>query len=111
MKAVFQLAFCLFYVASSYAITQERTEIVASTFQQSSGDETQVKQHSPRIHKGFPRYREAKPKTGAEFALLEGSLGEVPFLIPVALLEIRESSFKSITVFDRAASRAPPVQL
>jgi hypothetical protein len=112
MRTILKLAFLVFYLASSYAITQERTVMIAGAVQHSSAkhDQTQVDKNSREAHDGFPNYRQAKPKTGAGI-----NFRQTPavFVLDVCseTLETQSVSFKALFSLECSLSRAPPVQL
>jgi hypothetical protein len=111
MRRVLQFLFLVFYFASSYAISQERTALIVSELQHSSSREsaTQLDAGCKQLHNSFPNFRQAKPKAGGDTSFAGAAL--VAFLP-----ELCEQSFhlqifplKSRTTIERIPSRAPPL--
>lgn len=113
MKAALRLLFLLFYVASSYAITQERTALIVEKFQRSSSrdDGTQVKKGCKSLFDGFPKYRQAKPK--ASFDLYFHHTEAVHLLPHVSdrSFELQTISLKSLFSLASILFRAPPARV
>ena len=112
MKAVLQLSFIVFYLASSYAITQERTELQVERSQQAAtGNSGSIDQACHECHFAFPHFRQATPKAGA---VAYFSHMEAVHLIPhvaTGSFPAQKVSFKSISSLENTLLRAPPIQL
>ncbi len=111
MRRTFHLLFLVFYVASSYAISQERIRLIVSELEHSSSHDvqTQVDTGCKQLRNGFPNYQRAKPKTICSLCFGENQ--------PVCLSELSEPFFQRQTDpyvlhSDRESvlSRAPPFQ-
>ena len=110
MRRISQLLFLVFYVASSYAISQERVSQVVSDLQRSSSREDGAEldtDHNPSVH-GFPIYRQAKPKAGCDAYF--GPVESVHLLPHESdrSFHAQTSSLKSLRSIERLLSRAPP---
>ena len=113
MRRAFQFLFLLFYVGSSYAVTQERTVLEADQVQHSASksDQTLIDESCKHPADGYPSYRQAKPKAGSDFYF---SRVESIHLLP----HVSEQAFhpqtyshKSLNTLETVLLRAPPVQL
>lgn len=112
MRQAVQVLFLVFYVASTYAIGQERTRLIVSELQHSCcrEDQAQLKDGCKRLEQGFPTYRHAKPRT-IGFQTFPGSR---PFLCMPGAAErwfhVQPDSLKTIRITYSILSRAPPSQ-
>jgi hypothetical protein len=110
MSQILQIFFLLFYVASSYAITQERTRLIADKVQRSTAKNQQELDVSLKyLHDGFPNFREAKPKS-----ICVVDIGNNPSRCHS--LEVRErvsalhrTSLRSLSAIRRLFGRPPPL--
>jgi hypothetical protein len=109
MKAVLQLSFFVFYIASSYAVTQERTVLQVQR-SQAAGNPT-LEQTCHECHFAFPHFRQAKPKHGADsFFFHTESVHLIPH-VSEHTFTVQTVSFKSIASLENTHLRAPPFQL
>lgn len=112
MRQAMQILFLVFYVASTYAIGQERTNLIVSELQHSRcrEDQTQFKDGCKQLEQGFPTYRHAKPRTIG----FQNFPGSRPFLCPPGVVErrfhVQPDSLKPIRIAYSILSRAPPSQ-
>jgi hypothetical protein len=111
MRHGIQILFLIFYVASSYAISQERTSLVVSDIQHggSRADIPSVDSRFDRLDADYPNFRHAKPKDTCDIYFWHF---ESVHLVP----HVVERSFHPLTVSlgsnDPDAiepPRAPPV--
>jgi hypothetical protein len=112
MKVAFTFLFLLFYVASSYAITQERISLAVEAVQASSSrdNKSQVDEKPDQAAKGFPNYRQAKPKTGSDLYLIDTeAVSHLP-RVSTTSFEPQSVSFKSLFSLESILDRAPPAQ-
>ena len=65
LRRLSYLLFLLFYFASSYAISQERTRLIVSELQHSAShaDQPQFDNGCEQVRNSYPNYQRAKPKT------------------------------------------------
>ena len=112
LRRIFYLLFLVFYVASSYAISQERVRLIVSELQHSAShaDQLQLDNGCEQVRNGFPNFQRAKPKTisilcfGLEPLLQQPRVSEVSFHLHPT------TSFKSLYRGESVLSRAPPSQ-
>ena len=113
MHGACKFLFLLFYVASSYAITQERTSLQVDQVQHSPSrtDQNQIDEDCEHRADGYPSYRQAKPKPGWDlyFWRVESVL-PLPHVSEPSF-HLQTLSFKSLHSLETVLSRAPPVQL
>ena len=64
MKHLFRVLFVLFYVSSSYAVTQTRTSDVLTEIDHiaSGTGKTQIHESCKRLDSGYPNYRQAETR-------------------------------------------------
>jgi hypothetical protein len=64
MRRSVQILFLIFYLASSYAVSQERTTLLVADLQHcgSRGDDSSIDPGSAQLQNDFPNFRQAKPK-------------------------------------------------
>jgi hypothetical protein len=112
LNSFFQCLFLLFYVVSSYAISQQRIANIVSRVQRSRSntDLAQVNSDGALQKSDFPNYRQAKPKTMAIARVSQITLHDLP--------RVTGSSFESVQCFWKSTrsnecilSRAPPHQI
>ncbi len=112
MRRVLQILFLLFYVASTYAIGQERTSLIVSELQHSGSREgqSQVGDGCRQLDPSRPIYRQAKPRTICAFEVGRGL--NVRFLPHVSgrAIPLQLHSLKSLCSIERILDRAPPSQ-
>jgi hypothetical protein len=112
MRRGVQVLFLLFYVASSYAVYQERTRLIVIDFQHSStrGSMASIEPGFSKLDVDFPNYRQAKPKSICALCLV--SLHTSYFLPAVSerVFHSPSRSLKSLHVDSSVLSRAPPLQ-
>lgn len=113
MKSAVRVVFLLFYVASSYAITQERTALTTENLQRSISDslKTEIGESGPQTPSASPEFRQAKPRPAADHFF---GFGEAVRLLPpeaafgsTVVLEVLDSRS---TYLAGLPSRAPPLQ-
>ena len=110
MRRILQLLFLVFYVASSYAVSQERVRQVVSELQRSSSTEDGTlldTGHNQSVN-AFPIYRQAKPKAGCDAYF--GPVESVHFLPHEAerSFHAQTASLKPLRSIELLLSRAPP---
>jgi hypothetical protein len=113
MKRLLLLLFLLFYVASSYAISQERVRLIAGEVQHSPAHqgEVQIEDDRQETPDDFPNYRQAKPKTICIVAI-----GPAPHFVIIPLnadgsLNVHSvSSLYALYRGESVLSRAPPLK-
>jgi hypothetical protein len=111
MHKIVQLAFLVFYLASSYAVSQERIALAVSELQHASSRNAgvQIGTCDNQNINSFPAYRQAKPKAACDAYF---GPGELLHLLPHGSersFRIQPSSLKSLSSFERVLSRAPPI--
>jgi hypothetical protein len=108
VSASFHLLFFLFYGASSYAITGERTSILIDELRHSRDrhDGSRIDSACRRLSNGFPNFREAK-NGGSDSLLVECLAHPLP---KVAVFEFQSGAvFKeSLLALFKTLARAPP---
>jgi hypothetical protein len=105
--------FLLFYVASSYAISQERVRLIVGDVQHSPTHlgELQIEEDHGQTQDNFPNYRQAKPKT-----ICIAGVGPAPRLVFIPPVSDRSfnihsgTSLKTLYRGESVLSRAPPTQ-
>lgn len=110
MRIVSHLLFLVFYVASSYAITQERTSLVIQELGHSlkaSGD-AQFDSACKQLRNGYPNFSEAK-KVGSDFPL--HAVHALDSVLEMAQVEYHPQprSCGSLLLVWNTPARAPPV--
>jgi len=112
LKRIFLLLFLLFYVASSYAISQERVRLIVSEIQHSSGhdDGSQVDAGCKKLRNGFPNYQRAKPKTICVLYVGQNLSLQLVRHVSDRSFHPHTLSFKSLDSSKSVLSRAPPSQ-
>jgi hypothetical protein len=113
MKRLFLSLFLFFYVASSYAISQERVRLIVGEVQHSPTHrgEVQIEDDWRDTQDHFPNYRQAKPKTVCIVAV-----GPAPRIVIIppdtdGSLNIHSvSSLKTLYRDESVLSRAPPAR-
>jgi hypothetical protein len=113
LKRTLYLSFILFYVASSYAVSQERVHLIVELVQHTTShdDRMQIEADGKQIRDGFPNYRQAKPKTICVF-----DFGLVPQLCCVPPPSDGFMHFdptvkiQLLTLSGSVLSRAPPIE-
>jgi hypothetical protein len=112
MRWVFQLAFLMFYSASSYAIGQERISLVVDEVQHSLArpDGLQFDSGCNQLRNGFPNFRQAKPETLC--MLYFGVTQKFELWRVEAEREFHTQShpLKSLDTIEIILTRAPPFQ-
>jgi hypothetical protein len=112
MKALLQLSFLAFYIASSYAITQERAALqVEGAEDRLSGQTGSFEQNCQDCHFAFPHFRQAKPKPTADVHFFRVELAQVLPVVSTRVFAAQTISFKSISTLENTHLRAPPIQL
>jgi hypothetical protein len=110
MNRVCPFLFVLFYAASSYAITQERTNLLIGEFQHSSSHVSlvQIDDACEQLHNDFPNYRQAKPK--ATFLAHIDQAPSIEFLPPLSKPSFHPPTclLPSLNLRENVLSRAPP---
>jgi hypothetical protein len=110
MRRTVQLLFLLFYIASSYAIGQERTAVIASAVLQSGYSEDHLARcrSGKQLDPSWPNYHEAKPKTICASEV--GQHQAIHFRAPVAerVVPPTSQSEKSLFSLENTLDRAPP---
>ena len=110
MRRILRLLFLVFYVASSYAVSQERVGLIVSEVQRSSSreDGTQLDTDYSQPANAFPMYRQAKPKAGSDAYF--GPVESVHFLAHESerSFHTQTSPLKSLRTIEQLLSRAPP---
>lgn len=110
MRRVLHFLVILYYVASSYAVSQERTSLIVSELHHSSSRQaqTQIDTGCTQLHAGLPNYRHAKPKSicALEFAPVEKTY----FLPQVSsrVFQFQSHSLKSLYSIESILYRGPP---
>jgi hypothetical protein len=111
MHKIVQLVFLVFYLASSYAVSQERVVLVVSELQHASSRSAGVQLAScqNQITKGFPAFGQAKPKAACDAYFGPSEL--IHFLAHQfdRSFHTQTSPLKSLNSIERLLSRAPPV--
>jgi len=110
MGRISNLLFLLFYIASGYAVRQERATLLVSalTHSCSRDDETQFNARKEQPDGGCPYYRQAKPKGIAFHALGWGPLAHALPTGSERPLHAQSFSLKSQDTLASAGWRAPP---
>ena len=113
MRQAFQLLFLAFYVTSSYAVTQERTALEADQVGHSSSKTDQILIDEAHKHPvdGYPNYRQAKPKAGADFFFWRVESVHLLPHVSEHVFHAQTYSFKSLDTLETVLLRAPPLQL
>jgi hypothetical protein len=110
LPRISQIVFLLFYVASSYAITQERTSLIVSELYHSSSRSNQFEFDSgcEQLRNGFPNFQRANPKTIC--ALQIGRKLNVNSISPISqpAFPVQLRSLKSLYSAESILDRAPP---
>jgi hypothetical protein len=108
---LFTLTFLLFYVASSYAITQVRSKFTAEQVRQSteSDGKTQIREPYEELSQGFPQYRQAKPKPGVHVFFHEARTIQPEPPASSRSFEPRTFPFHHAVSRGSVPSRAPPL--
>jgi hypothetical protein len=110
VRRISQLLFLVFYVASSYAISQERVGLIVSELQRSSSkiDGTHLDAARGQSHDTFPTYRQAKPKAASDAYF--GPMELVHLLPHQSERSFHAQTFplKSLRGIELLLSRAPP---
>jgi hypothetical protein len=110
VRKLTRLAFLLFYVASSYAVGQERTRIIVRELEHSSSreDRADIDSGCERLVDSFPKYRQAKLRANSD--LFFGSVGPIDLQRGLSEHSFAPQvhSLKSVESFEDALSRAPP---
>ena len=109
MVSIFQVLFLVFYMASSYAVTQERTGLTAERFDSNSvgSQERQADCGAEHHLQKFPNYREAKPKIAFDGPLKDRLDTPAPLASERCFSPLIHS-FESIISTQTILSRAPP---
>jgi hypothetical protein len=113
VKRIHYLLFLVFYFASSYAVSQERTRIVVGEVQysKSASDEVQVQDGRSQVRDTFPNYKQARPRMVSAVDMDLASQRELkPGLSEASLAGFSKSLLQSL--YDGASflSRAPPFE-
>ena len=111
MSRPFQLVFLLFYIGSSYAITQERTSVQADQVRHScpKGEHTQIHEHCKHLAHQYPNYREAKPKTGCDLYFWPRESVHLRPCVSERGFHPQTYSFKSLATLRTILLRGPPL--
>ena len=113
MKGWFRLSFFVFYAASSYAVTKERTLLIVGelTHSVSRGFQSRIDKGCASLHSEFPHYQQAKPKTGIDLSFeYSQSVNSSP-LPSIGFLKSKRCSFRPTSSFESVLSRAPPGEI
>jgi hypothetical protein len=112
MSRVSQVLFALFYVASSYSVTQERTSLLVDELRHSSSHaaQTQIGEGCPQLIDGLPMYRQAKPAANVAFLITPGSSFEFVPHSAERSFHPQTHSLKSLSTRESVSSRAPPFE-
>jgi len=110
MDRIAKLLLLLFYVASGYAIIQERTTLLVSTLTHSCSreDETQFDARREQPDSEFPTDRQAKPKAIAFHAFGLGPFAHALPTVSERSFHPQTFSLKSQDTLASAGWRAPP---
>jgi hypothetical protein len=113
LKRTLYLSFIVFYVASSYAVSQERVRLIVEFVQHTTSHDNhvQIEADGNQVRDGFPNYRQAKPKTVCvlDFGLVPQLRCLPPpsdgfmYVDPTVRLQLR-------TLSGSVLSRAPPIE-
>jgi hypothetical protein len=110
IRRTLSVVFVLFYMASSYAVTQERTDLIAGRVRDSASERRQshLEERASYLVDAFPQYREAKPKAGCDlFFSRPVSLGPLPN-ISERCFRVDDYAPACTTDLEGFLSRAPP---
>jgi hypothetical protein len=111
MKIVLQLLFLLFYVASSYVVTQERTmRSLGECLEVFTQAPSEIDSESRPYSKGLPKFGQAKPKAGSDAWFAQAVPGhrlEIVLERPAA----QRICYKDLLTFESLSSRSPPLPL
>jgi len=111
MPRIFHILFLMFYVASCYAIGQERTSFVASNLRLSGSHDCQdaLRSRTAELNPGWPNYREAKPKPITAIEMVPQQFVSLRPHVNGYALSPQLSSLKPQYTLQRALDRAPPL--
>ena len=112
MREILQFLFIAYYVASSYAVSQERIRFLVSELHHSACREGQPQIDTPCDHLdgGLPNYRHAKPRACAAVAIAQNQPVFSLTRTSERVVQIQTCSLKSLCVTESILSRAPPPQ-
>ena len=110
MKAVIQLSFLLFYIASAYVAGQIKTiQIIQKIQHSSSGEDTvTIGESRTKLDRGLPRFREAKKSSSDLQYRTRSVVNPAPETRILLFIGFPPSVHLPFTL-KRSHSRAPPV--
>jgi len=110
LPRISQIVFLLFYVASSYAITQERTSLIVSELYHSSSRSNQLQFDSgcKQLRNGFPNFQRARIKTICALQIGRNLNGNSLSPISQPTFPVQLRSLKSLHSAESILDRAPP---
>lgn len=110
MRQVLQLVFLLFYVASAYAITQERVSLIVQEIQHSTSrdEQQQFDDSCKQLRNGYPHYREAKTVNTDKYVRPATVVHSAP-AIRIRFFVPHITSFQIDVSLETSCPRAPPV--
>lgn len=110
LRKIALLLFLIFYLASIYAVAQERTTLIVSGLEHSCSRDAsgQMDLGCKELHDHFPNYREAKPRS-----IGRSGLGEDQFVLALPYVSdlsfhVQNGSLKALNIWGSSISRAPP---
>ena len=110
MRPLTRILFVLFYVCSSYAITQTRTSDFLTEFDHvvSRAGKTQIHESCRQFASGYPNYRQAKPKPVHHDSSNYGEIARLHIQSAAAFTAPTTISARSTFDADPLFSRPPP---